>query len=149
MNRALLPIVRHPSAAGLPLPEYATPFSSGMDLCAAIPSTLRINPHSREIVPTGISIALPADYEAQIRSRSGLAAKEGIIVLNSPGTIDADYRGEISIILYNTSENIFILKRGMKVAQMVISPIIRVNWQEIKNLEATHRGAKGFGSSGV
>ncbi len=149
MNRPLIPIVRHTNAVGLPLPSYATPLSSGMDLYAAIPSIMRISPHEREVVPTGISIALPPDCEAQIRSRSGLAAREGIMVLNSPGTIDADYRGEISVILYNTSDNIFILKRGMKIAQMVIAPVIRIDWHEIKNLDATQRGAGGFGSTGV
>lgn len=149
MQRPVFPLVRLPNGHGLPLPSYATPLSSGMDLCAAIPSTLRIAPHEYEIIPTGFAISLPSELEAQIRSRSGLAAKEGVFVLNSPGTIDADYRGEISVILYNASNKIFVLKRGMKIAQMVIAPIVRVDWKEVSALDVTQRGAGGFGSTGV
>ena len=149
MQRPVFPIMRLPNGHGLPLPSYATPLSSGMDLCAAIPSSLRIAPREYEIVPTGVAIALPPELEAQIRSRSGLAAKEGVFVLNSPGTIDADYRGEISVILYNASDKIFMLKRGMKIAQMVIAPVVRIGWKETASLTQTARGTHGFGSTGV
>ena len=149
MQRPVFPIMRLPNGHGLPLPSYATPLSSGMDLCAAIPSSLRIAPREYEIVPTGFALALPPELEAQIRSRSGLAAKEGVFVLNSPGTIDADYRGEISVILYNASDKIFMLKRGMKIAQMVIAPVVRIGWKETESLTQTARGTHGFGSTGV
>ena len=149
MKKLTIPIFQHPIGADLPLPFYATESSAGMDLYAAVPGTIAILPHNREKVSTGISIALPAGYEAQIRSRSGLAMKDGIIVLNAPGTIDSDYRGEIFVVLYNASDELFLLKRGMRIAQMVIAPVVQVQWHRIEKLSLTKRGANGFGSTGV
>lgn len=149
MMNISVPIIQSPNAEGLPLPTYATEQSAGMDLYAAIGAPLRLQPGQRELIPTGISIALPPDCEAQIRSRSGLAAKSGIIVLNSPGTIDADYRGEIFVVLYNSSDRLFLVERGMKIAQMVVAPVLHVNWQAIDKLNLTERGSGGFGSTGV
>ena len=149
MMNVTVPVIQNDNAAGLPLPSYATPDSAGMDLYAAIPGPMRLQPGEWELIPTGISIALPKNCEAQIRSRSGLAAKSGIIVLNSPGTIDADYRGEIFVVLYNASQRIFLLERGMKIAQMVIAPVLHVYWQPINALKTTARGKGGFGSTGV
>ena len=149
MKKIIVPIVRLGDASDLPLPSYATESSAGMDLYAAVPETITIAPFAREKIPTGICIALPDGYEAQIRSRSGLTVKEGIIVLNAPGTIDADYRGEIFVVLYNASNKIFLLKRGMRIAQMVIAPVIRAQLREIEVLNTTDRGAGGFGSTGV
>ena len=148
MKKLTIPIFQHPIGADLPLPFYATESSAGMDLYAAVPGTIAILPHNREKVSTGISIALPAGYEAQIRSRSGLAMKDGIIVLNAPGTIDADYRGEIFVVLYNASDELFLLKRGMRIAQMVIAPVVQVQWHRIEKLSLTKRGTNGFGSTG-
>ncbi len=149
MKKISIPVFRHGAGADFPLPAYATEESAGMDLYAAIPGTITIPPHGREKVSTGISIALPSGFEAQIRSRSGLAWKEGIIVLNSPGTIDADYRGEIFVVLYNAGDTMFLLKRGMRIAQMVIAPVIQAQWHEIEKLAPTRRGDGGFGSTGV
>lgn len=149
MKKISIPVFRHGAGADLPLPAYATEESAGMDLYAAIPGTITIPPHGREKVSAGISIALPSGFEAQIRSRSGLAWKEGIIVLNSPGTIDADYRGEIFVVLYNAGDTMFLLKRGMRIAQMVIAPVIQAQWHEIEKLAPTRRGDGGFGSTGV
>lgn len=149
MMNLTVPVIRNTNAAGLPLPSYATEQSAGMDLYAAIPGPMRLQPGSWEMIPTGISIALPPNCEAQIRSRSGLAAKSGIIVLNSPGTIDSDYRGEIFVVLYNASKRLFLLERGMKIAQMVVAPVLRVDWHEIDALNKTGRGEGGFGSTGV
>lgn len=149
MKKISIPVFKHAAGADFPLPAYATEDSAGMDLYAAIPGTITIPPHGREKVSTGISIALPSGYEAQIRSRSGLALKEGIIVLNSPGTIDADYRGEIFVVLYNAGDKVFLLKRGMRIAQMVIAPVIQAQWHEIASLNTTRRGKGGFGSTGV
>ena len=144
-----LPVKRLPNAKNLPLPSYATPLSSGMDLYAAITSPRMLHPHQSELIPTGISMAMPDGMEAQVRSRSGLAAKNGIFVLNSPGTIDADYRGEISVLLFNASDKVFLIERGMKIAQLVIAPVFRVNWAELDALGDSERGAGGFGSTGV
>jgi len=133
----------------LPLPSYATLQSAGMDLAAAVPTALIIAPGQRALIPTGIAIALPDGYEAQVRPRSGLAAKNGITVLNSPGTIDADYRGEVKVILINLGEEPFVIKRGMRIAQLVVAPVTRVSWQEVRDLPETQRGAGGFGSTKV
>ena len=145
----IIQITRLPSSVGLNLPSYATPESAGMDLIAANDSPISIKPLARVLVPTGICIALPDGFEAQVRPRSGLAIKNGITVLNTPGTIDADYRGEISVILVNLSQEEFIVERGMRVAQMVINKFEKIVWQEVKELSATMRGAGGFGSSGI
>ncbi len=136
-------------AADLPLPAYATPDSAGLDLMAAIGEPMRIEPGSRAMVPTGLAIALPRGFEAQVRPRSGLAAKNGVTVLNSPGTIDADYRGEIKVILINHGEEPFSVERGLRIAQMVVAPVTRIAWDEQGALDETARGAGGFGSTGV
>jgi dUTP pyrophosphatase len=134
----------------LPLPSYATAQSAGLDLYAAVEGNVHILPGQISIIPTGIKIALPEGYEAQIRPRSGLAAKNGITVLNTPGTIDADYRGEVKVILINLSQEDFIITRGMRIAQMVINQFQTIKWEQVETLEAdTERGEGGFGSTGV
>ncbi|MCF8495738.1 MAG: dUTP diphosphatase [Alphaproteobacteria bacterium] len=133
----------------LPLPAYATPQSAGMDLCAAVEAPLILSPGGRAAVPTGLSIALPAGFEAQIRPRSGLAFKNGITVLNTPGTIDADYRGEIKVILINLGQEPFIIERGMRIAQMVVARNEQARWELADTLDDTVRGAGGFGSTGT
>ncbi len=138
-----------PHASDLPLPAYATEDSAGMDLLAAIRDTVSILPNKRALIPAGISIALPKGYEAQVRPRSGLAFKFGVTVLNSPGTIDADYRGEVGVILINHGEEVFEVMRGMRIAQMIIAPYTRAVWQNVSSLEESARGAGGFGSTGT
>ncbi|CAG0907153.1 unnamed protein product, partial [Cyprideis torosa] len=135
-------------AVGLQLPTYATEQSAGMDLTAALEEAIEIGPGERMLIPTGLSIALPEGYEAQIRPRSGLALKHGITVLNSPGTIDADYRGEIGVILANLGQEEFTIERGMRIAQMVIAQHAHVTWEVAEELSETSRGASGFGSTG-
>ena len=130
------------------LPVYKTSGSSGMDLVAYIKSKINIKPGKTAIVPTGIAVAIPRNYEIQIRPRSGLAAKKGISVLNTPGTVDSDYRGEIKIILINLSEKKFIVKSGDRIAQMVLCPIVKGKLKEVKILPKTVRGKRGFGSTG-
>ena len=132
-----------------PPPFYATPLSAGMDLRAAITEPVVLKPLQRAMVPTGLYIALPEGYEAQVRPRSGLAAKKGITVLNSPGTVDADYRGEIRVILVNLSEEPFEIVPGERIAQMVIARHEHIEWEEVEVLDETERGAGGFGSTGV
>lgn len=131
------------------LPAYETGASAGMDLRANISEPITLNPLERAIVKTGLFIELPVGYEAQVRPRSGLAAKKGITVLNSPGTIDADYRGEIGVILVNLSNEVFTVENGERVAQLVISKHEHISWQEVEVLEETSRGAGGFGSTGT
>lgn len=138
-----------PHSADLPLPEYATAQSVAVDLQAAIDGKLVLQPGKRAMVETGIAIALPAGFEAQVRPRSGLAAKNGVTVLNSPGTIDADYRGEIKVILINHGEDAFEIERGMRIAQLVVAPITQVRWNAVDDLDETARGAGGFGSTGT
>jgi dUTP pyrophosphatase len=134
----------------LPLPSYATSQSAGLDLFAAIETNIKIPASGISIIPTGIKIALPQGYEAQVRPRSGLAAKNGVTVLNAPGTIDADYRGEIKVILINLSHEEFIITRGMRIAQLVLAKHETINWEEVKTLEVdTERGEGGFGSTGL
>jgi dUTP pyrophosphatase len=142
-------ITQLPHAKGLNLPQYATAYSAGLDLEAAVDAPLTLKPGERTLVPTGLAIALPEGYEAQIRPRSGLAAKNGVTVLNSPGTIDADYRGEIKVILANLGTEAFTVERGMRIAQMVIAAYTRAQWNVVETLDATERGAGGFGSTGV
>lgn len=144
-----IPLKRLPHALDLPLPSYATAQSAGMDLLAAVQEPLTIAPHSTALVPTGLSIALPAGYEAQVRPRSGLALKNAVTVLNSPGTVDADYRGEVGVILINHSAQPFVVERGMRIAQMVIARHEHIRWQEVASLDETERGVGGFGSTGV
>ena len=131
------------------LPKYETNGSSGMDLSANIDSSIKINPGKTAIIPTGISLSVPNNYEIQIRPRSGLAAKNQISVLNSPGTIDSDYRGEIKVILINLGEKVFIVDKGDRIAQMVVCPIIKAKLKEVESLEKSHRGSGGFGSTGT
>jgi len=130
------------------LPIYKTSGSSGMDLVAYIKNKITINPSKIAIIPTGIAVAIPKNYEIQIRPRSGLAANKGISVLNTPGTIDSDYRGEIKIILINLSKKSFVVKSGDRVAQMILCPVIKGKFKEVKNLPKTVRGKGGFGSTG-
>jgi dUTP pyrophosphatase len=137
-----------PHGKGLALPRYATEASAGMDLAAAIAADIVLAPGERRAVPTGLAIALPAGYEAQIRPRSGLALRHGVTVLNSPGTIDADYRGEIQIILINLGAEPVTLTRGQRIAQLVLAPVARLAWQEVSALPASVRGSGGFGSTG-
>ncbi len=137
-----------PGFADLPLPQYTTSGSAGMDLYAAIPEPIELLPQQILLVPTAIAIALPDGYEAQVRSRSGLAARHGIFCLNSPGTIDSDYRGEIKVILAHLGNTPFIIERGMRIAQLVIARYERVQWEEVPVLPSTERGQGGFGSTG-
>jgi dUTP pyrophosphatase len=141
---------RLPHNADLPLPAYETPLSAGMDLRAALPedAPVTLAPGARALVPTGLAIALPAGFEAQVRPRSGLALKHGITCLNSPGTVDADYRGELAVILVNLGQEPFVIKRGERIAQMVIAPVTQGAWSEVETLDDTARGAGGFGSTG-
>jgi len=141
-------IRRLPHGADLPLPAYATALSAGLDLLAAIEGEVTLAPGERRLVPTGIAIALPEGYEAQVRPRSGLAARHGVTIVNSPGTIDADYRGEIQLIMINHGQAPFAVGRGERMAQLVIAPVTRVRWQEAAELPATPRGEGGFGSTG-
>ena len=142
-------IVQLDHARDLPLPAYATRGSAGVDLTAAVIETVTLAAGERMLIPTGIAIALPDGFEAQVRPRSGLALKHGVTVLNSPGTIDADYRGEVKVIMYNSSSETFSISRGMRVAQMVIAPVSRVQWQTVDQLPASARDAGGFGSTGI
>ena len=131
------------------LPKYETNGSSGMDLEANIDKPIKIEPGRVSIIPTGISVSIPFNYEIQIRPRSGLAAKHQISVLNAPGTIDADYRGEIKVILINQSQKAFIIEGGTRIAQMVLCPIIKAKLKEVENLDYTDRGSSGFGATGI
>lgn len=142
-------LCRLPHAADIPLPAYASDGAAGLDLCAANDAPIRLDPSDRVLVPTGFAIRLPDLHEAQIRPRSGLAAKYGITVANTPGTIDSDYRGEIKIILINLGTDAFIIQRGMRIAQMVIAPVIQCQITEIDSLDSTARGTGGFGSTGT
>ncbi len=150
MNAVAVRIMRLPHAADLPLPAYQSASAAGLDLAAAVPADapVAIVPGSWASIPTGLALALPPGTEAQVRPRSGLAARHGITVLNSPGTIDADYRGEIQIILVNFGSEIFSVTRGLRIAQLIIAPVLRAQLQEAESLEKTSRGAKGFGSTG-
>lgn len=139
-------IRRLPHGEGLPLPAYETAGAAGMDLRAA--EDMILSPGARALVPTGLSIALPEGYEAQVRPRSGLAVKHGVTVLNAPGTIDCDYRGEVKVPLINHGQQDFVISRGDRIAQMVIAPVTRIAWSEVDMLDDTARGAGGFGSSG-
>ncbi|HEX9568133.1 MAG TPA: dUTP diphosphatase [Rhodospirillales bacterium] len=149
MEEVPVTIQRLPHGAGLPLPAPATAASAGADLLAAVGEPVTLMPGQRVLVPTGIAIALPQGYEAQVRPRSGLAAEHGVTLLNSPGTIDADYRGEIGVLLINHGAAPFKISRGMRVAQLVIAPVSRARWREADTLEETTRGAGGFGSTGT
>jgi dUTP pyrophosphatase len=151
MTGPLIEIKRLPHGEGLELPAYETAEAAGMDLRAALgeTETVTLKPGQRALVPTGLSMAMPAGYEAQIRPRSGLAAKNGITVLNTPGTIDSDYRGELKIILINLGDEDFDITRDMRIAQMIIAPVVQARLQETDTLSDTLRGAGGFGSTGT
>ena len=147
----IVPIKTLPHFDGLELPHFKTEQSAGMDLSAALPEgeEMVLQPMQRALVPTGISMALPAGYEAQIRPRSGLSFKHGVTMVNAPGTIDADYRGEVGVLLINLGHEPFTITRGMRIAQMVIAKHETVSWQAVNDLEDTDRGAGGFGSTGT
>ena len=142
-------IARVAGSEDLPLPRYATAGSAGLDLAAAVEGELILEPGARALVPTGLRIALPAGYEAQVRPRSGLALRDGVLLPNAPGTIDADYRGEVAVILMNTGHQPFRVKRGDRIAQLVVAPVARAQLVEVATLDATPRGAGGFGHTGV
>jgi dUTP pyrophosphatase len=139
---------RLPHNQDLPLPVYATEGAAGMDLLAAVTEPMSIAPGQRTLIPTGLAIALPAGYELQIRPRSGLALRNGIVLPNSPGTIDEDYRGEIQVIVLNTGSEPFRVERGTRIAQAVLAPVVRVAWNEVADLDVTTRNEGGFGSTG-
>ena len=132
-----------------PLPDYATPLSAGMDIRANLTEPVTLNPLERKLIPTGLYVALPEGYEAQMRPRSGLALKHGITIPNTPGTIDADYRGEVGIIVLNVSDKPFTIEDGERICQMVVKEYCRVEWDEVESLDETERGAGGFGHTGV
>jgi dUTP pyrophosphatase len=148
VNDIAIAVRRLAHGADLPLPAYATPGSAGLDLLAAIGETIEIPPGGRALIPTGLAIELPEGYEAQIRPRSGLALKHGITVLNAPGTVDSDYRGEVSVLLVNLGDQPVRLARGERIAQMVVAPVTRIAWREESQLNDTRRGAGGYGSTG-
>jgi dUTP pyrophosphatase len=145
-----VPITRLPHGADLPLPAYETAQAAGMDLRAAVPQDepLVLRPGSRFAVPTGLAFALPPGFEGQVRPRSGLAFKHGVTCLNSPGTVDADYRGEVKVILINHGEEDFVIRRGERIGQLIIAPVVQAVWAEVESLDETARGAGGFGSTG-
>ncbi|HZZ69668.1 MAG TPA: dUTP diphosphatase [Phenylobacterium sp.] len=145
-----VPITRLPHGEGLPLPAYETDQAAGMDLRAAVPEDepLVLKPGSRFPVPTGLAFALPPGFEGQVRPRSGLAFKHGVTCLNSPGTVDADYRGEVKVILINLGEEDFTIRRGERIAQLIVAPVVQAVWAEVESLDETVRGAGGFGSTG-
>ncbi|MEF8793461.1 dUTP diphosphatase [Thiohalorhabdus sp.] len=144
-----VPVQRLDHAADLPLPEYATAHASGLDLLAALDEPLTLEPMARALVPTGLAMALPPGHEAQVRPRSGLAAKSGITVLNTPGTIDADYRGEVKVILINLGDEPVTFQRGDRIAQLVAAVVTRLAWREANDLASSERGLGGFGSTGA
>ena len=137
------------SNTSVKLPSYKTNGASGMDLMAYIDRSIDLKPGESCLVPTGLSVAFPEDYEIQIRPRSGLAAKSQISVLNTPGTIDADYRGELKVILINLSDKVFVVEKGLRIAQMVLCPVVKATLKEVAELENTKRGSGGFGSTGI
>jgi dUTP pyrophosphatase len=143
-----LRVSRLPGAEDLPLPSYATPGAAGLDLRAAVPAPLRVAPGERVLVPTGLRVAVPPGFEAQVRPRSGLALRHGILLPNAPGTIDSDYRGEVQVILWNAGTEPFAISRGDRIAQLVVAPVARVELEE-GALDDTARGAGGFGSTGA
>jgi dUTP pyrophosphatase len=145
-----IPITRLPHGEGLPLPAYETALAAGMDLRAAVPEEepLVLKPGARFPAPTGLAMAIPAGFEGQVRPRSGLAAKSGVTCLNSPGTIDADYRGEVKVILINHGAEDVTIRRGDRIAQLLIAPVVQAQWAEVESLDETARGAGGFGSTG-
>jgi len=150
-ERDAVRIMRLPHGADLPLPQYQSVLAAGLDLLAAVPADVpvELEPGARAMIPTGIAVALPAGHEGQVRPRSGLAARHGVTVLNSPGTIDADYRGEVQVILINLGDAPFVVTRGMRIAQLVIAPVYCAKIIEMDRLDETERAARGFGSTGT
>ncbi|MCL6614833.1 MAG: dUTP diphosphatase [Firmicutes bacterium] len=149
MSAIKVPVLRLPGAEDLPLPAYATPGSAGLDLLAAVDEPMELTPLETALVPTGLCLALPEGYEGQVRPRSGLAARYGVTVLNSPGTIDADYRGEIKVILVNLGKAPFRIERGTRIAQLVVAPVARIEWSPAPALPESARGGGGFGHTGT
>ncbi len=149
MTEICVALQRLPHGEGLPLPQYMTDHAAGADLCAAVGEQLTLLPGARALVPTGFSIALPPGYEAQIRPRSGLAIRSGVTCLNSPGTIDADYRGELAVVLANFGTKPVVIRRGDRIAQIVVAPVSRARFDAVDELPPTARGDGGFGSTGV
>jgi dUTP pyrophosphatase len=145
----VIQVRRLPHGEGLPLPGYATTGAAGMDLLAAVDAPVTIDPGKRALIPTGLAIALPPGFEMQVRPRSGLALRNGIVLPNSPGTIDEDYRGEVQVIVLNAGDAPFTVERGMRIAQAIVAPVVRAVWQEVDSLDDTARSAGGFGSTGV
>jgi dUTP pyrophosphatase len=141
-------IARMPGNDDLPLPSYQTRHSAAMDLAAAVPEPVVLEPGARALVPCGFAVAVPEGYEAQVRPRSGLASRHGVTVVNAPGTIDADYRGEVKVALVNLGGEAFTIERGMRVAQLLVAPVPRVAWRTVAELSPTARGAGGFGHTG-
>lgn len=141
-------VTRLPHGRDLPLPDYASAGAAGLDLLAAVRDSVVLAPGSRALIPTGLAIALPAGFELQIRPRSGLALKHGIVIANSPGTIDEDYRGEIQVIILNAGAESFTITRAMRIAQAVLAPVLRLSWLEADTLDETSRAKGGFGSTG-
>jgi len=148
-NDVRVALVRLPQGDGLPLPDYKSEHAAGADLCAAVREQLTLLPGARALIPTGFSIALPLGYEAQIRPRSGLAIRCGVTCLNAPGTIDADYRGELHVVLANFGTEPFMVRRGDRIAQLVVGPVARAAFELVEELPPTVRGSGGFGSTGV
>ncbi len=141
-------ITRFAHAADLPLPHYETEGAAGLDLCAAVETELALAPGARALVPTGLAIAIPAGFEGQLRARSGLALRHGLLLPNAPGTIDSDYRGELQVILWNAGAEPFVVRRGDRIAQLVVTPVARVEWREVDGLPSTRRAGGGFGHTG-
>jgi dUTP pyrophosphatase len=148
-EQVLVPVTRSAGNEDLPLPSYASPGSAGLDLRAALREELRLAPGERALVPTGVRVALPAGFEGQVRARSGLALKFGIVLPNAPGTIDADFRGELSVILWNTGREPFLIRRGDRIAQLVVARVARVAWDERAAIPESARAEGGFGSTGA
>jgi dUTP pyrophosphatase len=145
----VIQVRRLPHGEGLPLPGYATTGAAGMDLLAAVDAPVTIDPGKRALIPTGLAIALPPGFEMQVRPRSGLALRNGIVLPNSPGTIDEDYRGEVQVIVLNAGDAPFTVERGMRIAQAVVAPVVRAAWREVDSLDDTVRSTGGFGSTGT
>jgi dUTP pyrophosphatase len=149
MQTVSVSLRRLPGCDDLPLPAYETAQAAGMDIRAAVTEPVVLAPGAREAIPTGIAIALPPGYEAQVRPRSGLARKFGISMVNAPGTIDADYRGELMVLLINLGQEPFVVQRGERIAQLVVAPVVQATWELVESLDETERGAGGFGHTGV
>ncbi|MBI3783639.1 MAG: dUTP diphosphatase [Deltaproteobacteria bacterium] len=150
MSDIVIPVkrLRH-NADPLPLPRYMTPGAAGMDLLADVDAAVELTPGARSLIPTGLAVEIPHGFEAQVRPRSGLALKHGVTLLNTPGTIDSDYRGEIQVLMINLGQQPFTIRRGDRIAQMIVAPLVRVEWREVDDLATSDRGAGGFGHTGT